>query len=315
MEQNTIINRMHKDRLFKMVFSEENKAFELYCAIRNINGKLDEANLEFDTIDDAIFMKTKNDLSFCCFNDMNFFEQQSTYNANEPLRLLIYYGQVISAYVKTKGIDIFSSSKIPQKIPNPRIYVIYCGEQNEEAVQNLRLSDAFFDKEGDVEVTVHMYNICAVNDLRINDLLAKSPSLAGYAYFVKTVRRRKNNGERIEDAIEHTIDDCIKRGCLVEILEKHRSEVLNVVLTEYNEEEHIRHEKQLSLEEGIKKGIEKGIEKGKICNIIDSVYEGDITLERAHEKAAKVSNMSARDFDVLLIQYHPDYVFSSCENA
>ncbi len=136
-------------------------------------------------------MSTKNDLSFCCFNDMNFFEQHSTFNANEPLRLVIYYGQVVGAYVKAKGIDIFSSAREPQRIPNPRTYVIYCGGSREKGVQEPKLSDAFFDKEGDIEVKVHMYNICAENDAEIDALLSKSPSLTGYAFFVKSVRRRK----------------------------------------------------------------------------------------------------------------------------
>ncbi len=42
--------------------------------------------LEIVTLEDAIFMKMKNDLSFIIANQLNLYEHQSTYSPNMPLR-------------------------------------------------------------------------------------------------------------------------------------------------------------------------------------------------------------------------------------
>lgn len=40
-----------------------------------------------------------------------------------------------------------------------------------------------------------------------------------------------------EDAVKRAVEESIKRGILAEILRKNRSEVIDMILTEYNEEE------------------------------------------------------------------------------
>ena len=72
-----------------------------------------------------------------------------------------------------------------------------------------------------------------------------------------------------------------------------------MVLTEYNEEEHIRHEKELSLIEG------------RLEMLVDMVYSHDIPLDRAREKAAAESNCDRAKFDSLLSSRYPDFVFPS----
>lgn len=50
-----------------------------------------------------------------------------------------------------------------------------------------------------------------------------------------------------EDAVKRAVEESIKRGILAEILRKNRSEVIDMILTEYNEEEFA-----LSQEEAVK---------------------------------------------------------------
>ena len=76
------INRDHKDRLFSFLFgSESNKEWtlSLYNAVNNTSYTDPQAIL-FTTIEDAVYMGMKNDLSFILFHVMNIYEQQSTYN-------------------------------------------------------------------------------------------------------------------------------------------------------------------------------------------------------------------------------------------
>ena len=46
--------------------------------------------IEYDTLQDVIYMSMKNDVSFLMLNVLNMWEQQSTINPNPPLRLLLY---------------------------------------------------------------------------------------------------------------------------------------------------------------------------------------------------------------------------------
>ena len=54
---------------------------------------------------------------------------------------------------------------------------------------------------------------------------------------------------------------CIRNGMLAEILSANRAEVLNLILTEYDEQSHIASEKEISYAEGIEKGINQSEER------------------------------------------------------
>ena len=47
------------------------------------------------------------------------------------------------------------------------------------------------------------------------------------------------------------VKECIHKGILMDFLRKHRAEVKNVILTEYDREAHIRAEKKESWEDGV----------------------------------------------------------------
>ena len=71
------VNKEHKDRLFCFLFgSESNKEWtlSLYNAV-NGTSYTDPEDIEFTTIEDAVYMGMKNDLSFTLFHVMNIYEQ------------------------------------------------------------------------------------------------------------------------------------------------------------------------------------------------------------------------------------------------
>ena len=84
-------NRNYRDRLFKFIFGNpENKEWtlSLYNTVNRSNyEKADD--IKYNTIDDAIYMNMKNDVSFIIENTMSLYEQQSTYCSNMPLRFLM----------------------------------------------------------------------------------------------------------------------------------------------------------------------------------------------------------------------------------
>ena len=70
--------------------------------------------------------------------------------------------------------------------------------------------------------------------------------------------------------IENAIESCIKEGILRDFLEKHRAEVYDVCLTEYDEERAAKallaEGVEIGLEQGRSEGLEQGMEKINILN-------------------------------------------------
>lgn len=94
------INRKYKDRLFRILFGNEEykkNTLALYNALNGTNYQ-DVNELELKTIEDAIYMGVKNDVVLIIHSDMPIYEHQSTYNPNMPVRGLIYAGQLYSKY-------------------------------------------------------------------------------------------------------------------------------------------------------------------------------------------------------------------------
>ena len=53
----------------------------------------------------------------------------------------MYFGNLYDSYIESNGLNIYGKKLI--KIPTPQYYVLYNGTDEEEAVKELRLSDAF----------------------------------------------------------------------------------------------------------------------------------------------------------------------------
>ena len=112
----------------------------------------------------------------------------------------------------------------------------------------LRLSDAYESKseELDLELKIRFVNI---NPGYNEEMVEKSPTLYQYVKFVDTVRKYQKEMP-FPEAVEKAIDECIKNGILAEFLRKNRAEVLRVSIFEYDEEEHMRQEREESRQEG-----------------------------------------------------------------
>jgi hypothetical protein len=87
-----------------------------------------------------------------------------------------------------------------------------------------------------------VYNI---NKGRNRELLSRSEHLAGYAEFVAQMRENEK-ALPLEEAVTGAIRRCIGQGILTGFLEEHGSEVMNMLLEEWNLDE----AKEAWLEEG-----------------------------------------------------------------
>lgn len=93
------INKQHKDRVFKFIFGR-NKAWVLsLCNAVNGSDYTDLEAIEFNTIEDIIYIWMHNDVSFLFYCFMPMWEQQSSFNPNMPIRYLLHSAQLYDKYM------------------------------------------------------------------------------------------------------------------------------------------------------------------------------------------------------------------------
>ena len=249
------VNKRYKDSVFSTLFSSPDALRELYSAIEGITLPPD-ISIDINTLSDILYMGQINDISFTIDNRLVvLLEHQSTINPNMPLRLLLYIAHIYEKIIDRK--KMYQTSL--EKIPTPEFIVLYNGKKTYPDRKTLRLSDAFKDAASlkgvnlpqSLELVVQVYNINSGHNI---ELLEKSGTLSGYSFFIEKIREFEKTMPR-EEAMQSAIKYCIDNNILKSFLETQGSEVLNMLLTEWNIEE----AKEVWWEEGREEGREEGI--------------------------------------------------------
>ena len=204
--------------------------------------------LEINTLENAIYMAMRNDISFLIDARLSLYEHQSTYSLNLPLRFLLYISALHSSM--TREANLYGTK--PIELLPPRFVIFYNGKVEQPDRQILKLSDLYTIKEE-----------CSLE---------------------------------LEEAVERAIKECIQEGILKEFLEKNRAEAKNMSIFEYDQEKHIKQEREEAWEEGRKEGkkagerdrllklAEKKLRKGKtIAEIAEELEESEKTIKEILE--------------------------------
>lgn len=273
------VNRNYKDTVFRMLFQDAANALALYNGLNGSN-YMDVGMLTFNTLENAIYMNMKNDVSFLIASQMNLYEHQSTWNPNMPLRNLLYAADMLQEFLQEQSLY---SSKM-QRIPVPTFVVFYNGTEELEEHIELRLSDAYEFPVQDpaLELKVQVINI---NPGKNEALKKRCPVLDEYMTYVEKVRSYAQCME-LKSAVEQAVNECIREGILKEFLQKQKREVIMVSIYEYDEERELkiirRDERELGMEKGIQKGLAEGIERGmqKTIEILRELHTPEAEIER-----------------------------------
>ena len=287
---NLKLNRKFKDTLFRKVFNNKRDLLSLYNALNNTE-HTDESLITINTIEDAIYIGYKNDISFIINSELNLYEHQSSVNPNMPVRGLIYFAELYKGYIDQNNLLIYNERLV--KLPFPRYVVFYNGTEEQPEEQELRLSDSFVQvPEGEslkdtagteadktdkpsVEVVVQLLNI---NYGCNQELMEKCQKLMEYSKFVALVRVKSdmltekykkemksvNKKEIFAEAVALAIDEAIRDNVLKDILSKNMAEGTDMLLTEFDEKAYIDGVKKQSYEEGEATGEARGEARGKI---------------------------------------------------
>ncbi|MFR2320380.1 MAG: hypothetical protein ACLS7U_13250 [Enterocloster sp.] len=253
--------RNYKDRIFRMVFREKKALLALYNAMNETDYE-NEDDLKVTTLESALYLEMKNDVSFVLYDELLLYEHQSTKNPNLPLRNLFYVSDVYSELTK----DLFLYGSVPVQIPEPKFVVFYNGLENMQEREVLKLSSLYAKKAEHISLELETL-VLNVNVGYNKILMERCRQLSDYAQFVSEVRKRLSKKIPLSEAVNEAVEDCIQRGILAEFLSKNRAEVIKVSIYEYDEEKVKRMFKEECMKLGMEQGKQLGIEQGKQIGI------------------------------------------------
>ena len=316
-EKKDNVTSKFKDNVFCMLYRDKKNLLELYNALNN-SAYTNVDDLQVTTLNGGSYMKYKNDASFLLCMSLYMFEQQSSKNPNMPLRFLHYVSDVFR--------ELFSNSMLHRrsmiKIPVPHFVTFYNGlEKWIEDEDEIRLSDMYEIPTDNPELELKVRVININKDVHI---LNKCKTLRDYMTFVNKVRFKMGvQGDDVRIAVTEAMDECIDEDILVDFFEKHREEVVEVSIYDYDEEEvrrvlaeeYAQEYAQKVAKEVSEKAFAEGEQSGRQLNLINQVIKKvkksktleTITSELEEEEAdikpiydAVVS--SAPDYDINVIK-------------
>lgn len=284
-------NLKYKNSVFVDLFFEDESAEKNEISLYNA---LHEEPLPAGTkvrkirVDDVLYMNFCNDISFGIEDKvMVFGEHQSTINENMPLRDLLYIGRALEQIVPVR--DRYRKKAV--RLPTPEFYTFYNGKEPWSREKTLYLSDTYARKEEApmLELCVKVINI---NPEEGHEILDRCGILREYSEFVEILRKHQQTDS--SDAYKNAIEECMKAGILADYLKKKGSEVVNMLIAEYDYDLDVEVQREEAYAAGKEDGRQEGqkeilqelvkrkLEKGKSIDIIAE------ELEESYEEISSI---------------------------
>lgn len=255
-------NRKYKDSVFTDLFGSDKDGkknfLDLYNALSGSDYKLGEVSLERKVIEQSLYKTFNNDVSW----EINgrlivLVEHQSTVNENMPFRCLEYVTRIYEGIVPVKQ----RYAEKVYKIPNPDFYVVYVGKKELPLGQELRLSDAFFEKDSSkLELVVKVKNC---TDPKLLPIFKTCDILKEYCQFIEIV---EHNYNRLfpKKSFKKAIEIAMEQGILTDYLDRKSREVINMLCAKYSYKDDIAVKQEEARNDGIAIGQhQKAIEDAK----------------------------------------------------
>jgi predicted transposase YdaD len=288
-EASMSVNRQYKDSVFSILFSDPDTLRELFGALEGVTLPPD-LPLTINTLEGVLFRPQLNDISFVVGDTLVvLLEHQSTINPNMAFRLLMYIARLYEEL--SAGKNIYSTRKIT--IPRPIFIVLYNGTDPYPDESMLKLSDAFADAASlgllkdsipELELLVRVYNI---NQGHNEAIIRRCEKLEGYSVFIAKVREfaekisggrkpQKLTNDELKEAIKQAVKWCIANNKLKQFLQAHGSEVTNMLMTEWNQEEALVVYREEGREEGREEVAQNALHEGLPIEVIQKITGLDI---------------------------------------
>ena len=267
--------RTIKDSVFTNLFGDSKYLLQFYQAIHPEDKDVREEELRTITLENILTDDIYNDLGFIKGDKiMILAEAQSTWTSNIIIRALEYLVNSYRRYFAENGMDLYQSKKV--SLPKPELYVIYTGNRKKRP-ERITLSEEFFQGENTaIEVTVKM-----IYDGRKGDIINQ------YVTFTKILNEQIKLHGGTKKAILETIRICKDENILKEYLESRESEVVDIMMQLYDQEEIMRiHDIRVARDASIQTAIETYQEFGlPFADAVDKIAKKfSMSYERAEDE-------------------------------
>ena len=261
-------NRKYKDSVFTDLFGSDKTGKENFLALYNaLSGnvfKLEEVSLERKVIERSLYKTFNNDVSWEINGKLIVLvEHQSTVNENMPFRCLEYVTRIYEGIVPIKE----RYAEKVYKIPNPDFYVVYIGKKELPLEQELRLSNAFYEKDGSkLELVVKVKNC---SDSKLLPLAGNCDILKQYCQFIEIVEQNYN---RVfpKHSFKKAIEIAMEQGILTDYLDRKSREVINMLCAKYDYKMDIAVKKEEAFQDG---------QEAKAIEAAKSFYANGVSVE------------------------------------
>lgn len=247
---NEEVNREYKNSVFVDLFGQSTFRMQLFRTLHPEMVDVTDDDLRTITLKQVMTNHPYNDVALQVRDHlMIFVEAQSTWSFNILIRILLYYADTVQGYIIDHNLDIHSSKKLT--IPAPEFYVIYTGKKKIHKKITLKKN---FNKN----------KSCGV-DLEARVISGESKDIIGqYIIFCHVMDEQVMKYGRTRKAAEETIRICRNRNVLEEYLKERKKEVINIMITLFDQNFAVEQYGKVQKEEGRVKGRKEGWKEGRV---------------------------------------------------
>ena len=280
----SVPKRRIKDSVFTNLFQDKKYLLQLYKALHPEDCSVTEDEIADITIKHVLIDADYNDLGFSIGNRLIVLvESQSTWTLNIIIRALMYLTQTYHDYFKRTNQNLYGSKKV--NMPKPELYVIFTGDRK-DIPDTISLSKEFF---GGVKVAI---------DAEVKVLYQENEEdiIGQYIIFSKVYNEQRKLFGNTKQAVMETIHICKDRNVLKEYLENKEQEVVDIMMTLFDDEQILRaYAKDIEdnkERETERKIAERLIKKGKMSldEIADCVPS--LSLDELREIEEKIMQLA-----------------------
>ena len=216
--------RTGKDTVFTHLFSEPEYRFQLFQALH--------PELKDVAMDDIIPMTMRNILLDQPYNDLGLLvgnvllilvEAQATWSVNILIRLLLYIAQTYNNLINAHDWNVYKGKRLP--IPEPEFYVIYTGDRKDHPT-NINFCEEFFNgKKVNLDLTATILYGDGHGDI-----------ISQYVTFCHVLDEQYKKFGRTAEAVREAIRICKDMNVLKKYLEEREREVIDIMLTLFDQE-------------------------------------------------------------------------------
>ena len=261
-ENKKIVKRNIRDSVFGDLFQNKGYLLQMYQTLHPEDASITEDDFTDITIRNVLVNGLYNDLGCIVRGRLIILcECQSRWTLNIIVRALLYMARSYQLYFKERETDLYQSKKV--FLPKPELYVIYVGEEKDKP-EEISLTKDFFDGE-EASIDVKVKVIC---EGKGTDIINQ------YILFSKVYGEQQKKYGRTRKAILETIAICKDRNILRDYLRSREKEVVDIMMTLFDEQEiYETHWKRME-REFEEKGHNKGLTEGRSEIVMNAFNNG-----------------------------------------